>query len=1104
MSKKNFFFTNTSIPPVRLVESTGSRSRNSLPSIAALDPLMAASSFQPEPVTEATEQEIQSQIDAINTRFDNQLDDLGISIAEEYRAIDAGERNRQDGTADRTQLIALINERDTAGVLRSDEIEGVRETLVPNNFEWLRNKTFGVRTRNIDTLRGPVDVIFGPVNRAGDLSSYDPLEENNLHYRRTNLGGSEGYTKQSIMVQGLLPQYATREDAEDDGNGRVRANEFRTYQSRAARQVQSFKKFVELFNRTVVSGRLEKLRLGLISNIEDQADNQYMNSYSCLLMPMAIQTDWVKDSKVTHDYLNRLGGIAAVTTIDAEYNYPAPAKYYDLSPDQFTKTGADGDYSALLNQPEIEGGAARERVEDSYDSIPESRKRQLPRYVQVTFNRRSFGSLSRKIELANGFSTFVPRLVQTMESGRAREYFLKSNFQFLNGEGQVITADETIPVQVLDLESELDLYIASLTSQEDPQPLPPNYFGAEPVLRDEAGNESPPQQDACISFLDRIKMASLQAEIKALRDDYTNDLTYENVWTYIHSLNRQIRLKANRQRLERDVAEGRRSPTVLSNLAESVKTADPTTVTLNAKKPEVLFYRIDQHEVDPVTNQVNLEPKSNYYVRGGKTKYTYVDPRVEFGAKYKYVIYAYVIAPALQYEIGKLEPVTESGGLKVFRNRNREQQRIETSNIPGAFTTAQDPFTEGNDWVGPTNDDTFKQVYDEAKRNRADFNSSNSNASQRVRAGEANLTELNVAMNVYARNRLLLARVPVSSVVYESGGKLGVSLPTTTVLDRPPVPPHVDIVPFKNNSSQVLINLNGQTDKIFPSKDIDVNDQDNSIPYIPIEPGDSEVFETIRSAQLLENFDLPQGHLEFASEGEDLERFEVYRTTIEPDPRSPYSSFAGNKIKEVVRVYGQAYTDNIKPNINYYYTFRSVDNQGNFSNPTEIYKVYISEDKGQVVPSIKAFKPVRPKNQKDLKSMRKFLMIEPYVLQTSAAGSEDAIGQLTEKTLGSKFKVRITSKDTGRKVDLNLNFKPPSMIRADNALNDLVRLRYNLLDTSPVLIEDRLNQIRSQLQSTNIDLADFDMQLESRLRQVFGEDNYQAFLAQFQGRSDDE
>ena len=51
----------------------------------------------------------------------------------------------------------------------------------------------------------------------------------------------------------------------------------------------------------------------------------------------------------------------------------------------------------------------------------------------------------------------------------------------------------------------------------------------------------------------------------------------------------------------------------------------------------------------------------------------------------------------------------------------------------------------------------------------------------------------------------------------------------------------------------------------------------------------------------LKIFDLPEGHLEFASEGEDLERFEVYRTTFVPDPRSPYSVFAGNKIIDVTK-----------------------------------------------------------------------------------------------------------------------------------------------------------------------------------------------------------
>ena len=347
---------------------------------------------------------------------------------------------------------------------------------------------------------------------------------------------------------------------------------------------------------------------------------------------------------------------------------------------------------------------------------------------------------------------------------------------------------------------------------------------------------------------------------------------------------------------------------------------------------------------------------------------------------------------------------------------------------------------------------------------------------------------------------MLLVEVPISSIVYEAGGKRGVSLPTTTIIDRPPVPPFVDIVPFKNNSQQILINFNGQTDKIFPSKDVDVNDQDNSIPYIGIEPGDTELFENIRKAQMLENFDLPEGHVEFASEGEDLESFQVFRTTDEPDARNLYAAFTGKKITDVVKVFGQAYTDTIRPNVNYYYTFRAVDKQGNVSNPTEVYKVYISEDKGQVVPSIRAFKPRRPRNQKDNKVMRKFIQVSPYILQTTAAASEEKIGTLPEKTLGSKFKLRVTSKDTGRSVDLNLTFKAAKIVNAAGTLNELERLRYGLLDTNPALVEDRLQEIRSQLVSAEVRLEDFDVQLEDRLRTIFGEGNYESFLVQFQGR----
>jgi hypothetical protein len=1066
MSKKIFFFTDTSVPPVRLTEGLTSGSVNPLPTLAAVDPLLAGSNRFPSPPSEQTEQEINAAISARRARLDATLNDLNEQLAEERRAIDAGERNRNDGTADRTREISLINTIATTRAVGADDIRNIEQNGIPNNFTWLRTKSLEIRSRNIEDLRGQVNVIFGPVNRDGDDSNYNSQEENNLYFTRTRLGGSEGFTKQSIITQVIKPQFVNRQAAEDFGNGRVSDNEFLIYQRRLARQMASVRLLTQLFNRTVVLDRAEKVRQRLISNIGELTGDQYVNPYHCVLIPLALQTDWCKDSKTTHDFLNQYGGNVAVSTVDAEYNYPAPAGYYDADPNQYSETV--------------------ERTLDSFDSLPEVRKRQLPRYVQVTFNRRSFGSLSTKIEEANGFSTIVPRIVEKMENGAARQYTLNSTFQFLNGAGETLTADEKVAVEAVDLEAELDIFLAAMTSQDEPQPLPPNYFGAEPVVKDQLGNDTPPQQDACVSFLDRIKMTALRSEIRSIQEDFTNDLTYENVWRYTHDVDRQLRLKASRERTEADVAAGRRPALALSNLAESVKTADPNKVTLNARKPEVLFYRIDQHEV--IDGEVNLEPRVKYYVRGGKTKYTYVDRRVEFGGRYKYVVYAYVIAPALQYQISKVEPSANV----------RQNQQMELDGQIGVFSSAQDPFS--SDVARLNDNDTFVQAYNNAKGKLTTFLNGNSAGAQLIREGEATFTEMNMAVDVYSRSRLMLLKVPVSSIVYETGGRLGVSLPTAAVLDRPPVPPFVDIVPFKNNSRQIMMNFNGQTDKIFPSKDIDVNDQDNSIPYIPIEPGDESLFEQIRQAQLLENFDLPEGHIEFASEGEDLERFEVYRTTFVPDPRAPYSAFAGNKIADVTRIFGQAYTDNIRPNVTYYYTFRAVDKQGNISNPTEIYKVYISEDKGQVVPTIQAFKPVRPKNQKDTKKMRKFLMIQPYVLQTQAAASEERVGQLPEKTLGSRFKVRVTSRDTGRKVDLNLYFKPPTIIRVEDALNDLVRLRYDLLESTPALVEDRIQEIRNRLESVNVSIEDVGAQLEDRLRQIFGEGNYEEFLEQFQGR----
>ena len=130
------------------------------------------------------------------------------------------------------------------------------------------------------------------------------------------------------------------------------------------------------------------------------------------------------------------------------------------------------------------------------------------------------------------------------------------------------------------------------------------------------------------------------------------------------------------------------------------------------------------------------------------------------------------------------------------------------------------------------------------------------------------------------------------------------------------------------------------------------------------------------------------------------------------------------------------YEDTILPNRKYYYCARAVDIHNNISNPTYIFEIEMVDNNGQVYlkQNVFTYKSNRPTYTKN---GRRFIYIEPSLQQSSLESDavtapadineppEDSLLGIEgiSKVWTKEYKIRITSKKTGKKMDLNVTFK---------------------------------------------------------------------------------
>jgi hypothetical protein len=235
----------------------------------------------------------------------------------------------------------------------------------------------------------------------------------------------------------------------------------------------------------------------------------------------------------------------------------------------------------------------------------------------------------------------------------------------------------------------------------------------------------------------------------------------------------------------------------------------------------------------------------------------------------------------------------------------------------------------------------------------------------------------------------------------------------TFVVSRPPIYPQASFRSFIGEDKKIQILLQDRSDLLEEQA-------------VSLDAEEVERMVRIRTAQGI-GIDDP---VKFSND-DGIKVYDIYRTTTPPET---VRDFATNRWRRVTE---KEILDKVKSDTTYYYMFRSVDNHGNVSNPSSVFEVTLI---GGVSPYLLVSDYEYPVTTDSFlrpeKKFKRFLRIRPALQQLllkrtpeliSKRSSADVfnvqVGIAPEGTLwGKKYKIRIKSIETGKKMDFNIDY----------------------------------------------------------------------------------
>jgi len=239
------------------------------------------------------------------------------------------------------------------------------------------------------------------------------------------------------------------------------------------------------------------------------------------------------------------------------------------------------------------------------------------------------------------------------------------------------------------------------------------------------------------------------------------------------------------------------------------------------------------------------------------------------------------------------------------------------------------------------------------------------------------------------------------------------------IYDNPPIAPEILPIFFRGVNNKIKFFFNSSVGRYMAEP-------------IVFTASDEELVKKYKIAQ-----DIPLSQKEIMFESDDhIHEFTLYKMDRKPTSYEDFEENGTSLDMATDDASSYSHIDNVAPNKKYYYCLRARDYHGNLSHPSVIYEIEIVDDAGSIYPISKICEFEEPKKQKLSRGVKRFIHILPafesLFANEEAMGIEGTpgpqpgqtvvLGVQKESTWGKKYKMRLTSKSTGKKIDFNFTF----------------------------------------------------------------------------------